>query len=57
MAGSDPLNRKRIDELRLESRVRSIARQLLYREHPRRATPRLLDEIVRRVMLQLGERE
>ena len=57
MAGSDPLNRKRIDELRLESRVRSIARQLLYREHPRRATPRLLDEIVRRVMLQFGERE
>jgi len=54
MAGIDPLDRARIDRLRLESRVRIIARRLLYRQYPRRATPQLVEEVVRQVMRQLG---
>ena len=43
MAGADPLDRPKIDRLRRESQVRTLARQLLYREYPRRATPQLVD--------------
>ena len=53
MAGSDPLDRSRIDRLRRESQVRTLARQMLYREHPRRATPQLVEQVVRYVMAQL----
>ena len=42
-----------IDRLRRESQVRSLARQLLYKEYPRRATPQLVEEVVRQVMAQL----
>ena len=54
MAGADPLDRPRIDRLRLESKVRTLARQGLYREYPRRATPQLVEQVVRHVMGQLG---
>lgn len=53
MAGADPLDRARIDRLRLESQVRTIARRLLYREYPRRATPQLVERVVRHVLAQL----
>jgi hypothetical protein len=53
MAGADPLDRRKIDRLRLESQVRTLARQLLYREYPRRATPLLVEQVVRHVMAQL----
>jgi hypothetical protein len=56
VAGSDPLDRPKIDRLRRESQVRTRARQLLYRESPRRATPHLVEQLVRHVMAQL-ERE
>ena len=54
MAGSDPLDRPKIDRLRLESQVRTLARQQLYRGYPRRATPQLDEQVVRHVMAQLG---
>ena len=54
MAGSDPLDRPKIDRLRLESQVRTLARQQLYRGYPRRATPQLVEQVVRHVMAQLG---
>ena len=47
LAGSDPLDRPKIDRLRRESQVRTLARQLLYREYPRRATPQLVEQVVR----------
>ena len=47
MAGADPLDRSRIDRLRLESQVRTLARRLLYRDYPRRATPQLVEQVVR----------
>ena len=53
MAGSDPLDRAKIDRLRRESQVRTLARQLLYREYPRRATPQLVEQVVRHVMAEL----
>jgi hypothetical protein len=53
VAGSDPLDRPKIDRLRRESQVRTLARQLLYREYPRRATPQLVEQVVRQVMAQL----
>ncbi len=53
MAGSDPLDRSRSDRLRRESQVRTLARQMLYREYPRRATPQLVEQVVRYVMAQL----
>lgn len=53
MAGHDMLDRSRVDRLRVESRVRQLARQIVYREHPRRATPQLVEEVVRRVMQAL----
>jgi hypothetical protein len=53
VAGSDPLDRPKIDRLRQESQVRTLARRLLYKEHPRRATPQLVEQVVRRVMEQL----
>jgi hypothetical protein len=53
VAGSDPLDRAKIDRLRRESQVRTLARQLLYREYPRRATPQLVEQVVRQVMAQL----
>lgn len=53
MAGADPLDRPRIDRLRLESQVRTMARRLLYRDYPRRATPQLVEQVVRHVMAQL----
>ena len=53
MAGSDPLDRPKIDRLRRESQVRTLARQLLSREYPRRATPQLVEQVVRQVMAQL----
>ncbi|HEY3612690.1 MAG TPA: hypothetical protein VGK92_03245 [Gaiellales bacterium] len=53
MAGSDPLDRPKIDRLRHESQVRTLARRLLYREYPRRASPQLVEQVVRRVMEQL----
>ena len=39
--------------LRRESQVRTLARQLLYREYPRRATPQLVEQVVRHVMAEL----
>ena len=54
MAGADPLDRPKIDRLRRESQVRTLARQLLYREYPRRATPQLVEQVVRRVMDAAG---
>ena len=53
MAGADPLDRPKIDRLRRESQVRSLARTILYREHPRAATPQLVEQVVRRVMAEL----
>jgi hypothetical protein len=53
VAGSDPLDRAKIDRLRRESQVRTLARQWLYREYPRRATPQLVEQVVRQVMAQL----
>ena len=53
MAGADPLDRARIDRLRRESQVRTLARQMLYRDYPRRATPQLVEQVVRYVMAQL----
>jgi len=53
VAGSDPLDRAKIDRLRRESKVRTLARQMLYREYPRRATPQLVEQVVRRVLEQL----
>ena len=53
MAGADPLDRPKIDRLRRESQVRSLARAILYREHPRAATPQLVEQVVRRVMAEL----
>ena len=53
MAGADPLDRPKIDRLRRESQVRTLARQWLYREYPRRATPQLVEQVVRQVMAQL----
>jgi hypothetical protein len=55
VAGSDPLDRARIDRLRLESQVRTIARRLLYRDYPRRATPQLVEQVVRQVIAQLEQ--
>jgi hypothetical protein len=55
VAGADPLDRSRIDRLRLESQVRTIARRLLYRDYPRRATPQLVEQVVRQVMAQLEQ--
>jgi hypothetical protein len=57
MAGYDAVDRDRIERLRLESRVRMVARQVLYREHPRRATQRHVEEVVAIVMAQLRPRE
>lgn len=53
MAGADPLDRPKIDRLRRESQVRSLARRLLYREYPRQASPQLVEQVVRRVMAEL----
>ena len=53
MAGSDPLDRAKIDRLRRESQVRTLARRLLYRDYPRRATPQLVEQVVRHVMAEL----
>ena len=53
MAGSDPLDRPKIDRLRRESQVRTLARQMLYREYPRRASAQLVEQVVRKVMEQL----
>ena len=55
MAGRDVLDRNRIDRIKLESRVRLLVRQQLYRDYPRQATPRLVDQAVRRVMQMLDE--
>jgi hypothetical protein len=57
VAGADPLDRPKIDRLRRESQVRTLARQLLYREYPRRATPQLVEQVVRRVMDELERRQ
>ena len=57
MAGSDPLDRAKIDRLRRESQVRTLTRRLLYRDYPRRATPQLVEQVVRAVMAQLEHRE
>jgi hypothetical protein len=53
VAGADPLDRPKIDRLRRESQVRSLARRLLYREYPRQASPQLVEQVVRRVMAEL----
>ena len=53
MAGADPLNRPRIDRLRLESKVRTLVRHAMYHEYPRRATPKLVEDAVRLVMTQI----
>jgi hypothetical protein len=56
VAGSDPLDRPKINRLRQESQVRTLARQLLYKEYPRRATPQLVEQVVRIVIEQLERR-
>jgi hypothetical protein len=57
VAGADPLDRPKIDRLRQESRVRSLARNLMYREYPRQASPQLVEQVVRRVMAELERRQ
>jgi hypothetical protein len=57
VAGADPLDRPKINRLRRESQVRTMARQMLYREYPRRATPLLVEQVVRRVMEQLERQQ
>ena len=58
MAGYDPIDRKKVDRLRLESRVRIQVRRELYRRFPREATPAHVDRATRIVMdwLEAGQR-
>ena len=55
MAGYDAIDRKKIDRLRLESRVRILVRRELYRRYPREASPAHVDRATRMVMDWLAE--
>ena len=55
MAGYDPMDRKKIERLRLESRVRILVRRELYRRYPREASPAHVDRATRMVMDWLAE--
>lgn len=55
MAGYDAIDRKKIDRLRLESRVRILVRRELYRRYPREASAAHVDRATRMVMDWLEE--